>query len=129
MRAEISSSVSNSAGSTTTPSRSLVMFDCHAHLTDISLRGRIDEILAEAEAAGVTGIITVSESLEDAEEVRTLLCETYHHENVGSLENEAYGRYGMFPCLRHPCDPNCHASIDYPCRGSVPSAERMTQTK
>lgn len=49
------------------------MFDCHAHLTDSSLRDGLDERLAEAEAAGVTGIVTVSESLEDANQVLVLL--------------------------------------------------------
>lgn len=46
------------------------MFDCHAHLTDSSLREGIDVILTEAEAAGVTGIVTVSESIDDAAQVR-----------------------------------------------------------
>lgn len=45
------------------------MIDCHAHLTDHSLRDGLDERLSDAEAAGVTGIVTVSESLEDAHEV------------------------------------------------------------
>lgn len=45
------------------------MFDCHAHLTDPSLIKGLDDILAEAEAAGVTGIVSVSETLEDAVQV------------------------------------------------------------
>lgn len=45
------------------------MFDCHAHLTDASFKDQLDECLAEAEAAGVTGIVAVSESLEDASQV------------------------------------------------------------
>lgn len=45
------------------------MFDCHAHLTDPSLREGLDDILAEAEAAGVSGIVSVSETLEDAVQV------------------------------------------------------------
>lgn len=45
------------------------MFDCHAHLTDPSLAEGLDDILAEAEAAGVTGIVSVSETLEDAVQV------------------------------------------------------------
>lgn len=45
------------------------MFDCHAHLTDPSFAEGLDEALAQAEAVGVIGIITVSESLEDAGKV------------------------------------------------------------
>lgn len=45
------------------------MFDCHAHLTDSSLIDELDEHLVGAEAAGVTGIVSVSESLEDANQV------------------------------------------------------------
>ncbi|CAN0520624.1 unnamed protein product, partial [Scytosiphon promiscuus] len=45
------------------------MFDCHAHLTDPSLVEGLGDILAEAEAAGVTGIVSVSETLEDAVQV------------------------------------------------------------
>ena len=48
------------------------MFDCHAHLTDPSLRDRLDERLVEAEAAGVRGIVVVSESLDDALQVSSL---------------------------------------------------------
>lgn len=47
------------------------MFDCHAHLTDPSMREGLDERLAEAEAAGVTGIVVVSESVGDAVQVYT----------------------------------------------------------
>lgn len=46
------------------------MFDCHAHLTDPSLMEGLDGYLAEAEAAGVAGIVTVSESVDDATKVR-----------------------------------------------------------
>lgn len=45
------------------------MFDCHAHLTDPSFAEGLDEALVQAEAVGVIGIITVSESLEDAGKV------------------------------------------------------------
>ena len=47
----------------------LPMFDCHAHLTDPSLITGLDGMLAEAEAVGVTGIVSVSETLEDAVQV------------------------------------------------------------
>lgn len=50
------------------------MFDCHAHLTDPSFAEGLDEALAQAEAVGVTGIITVSESLEDAGQVHCIYC-------------------------------------------------------
>lgn len=57
------------------------MLDCHAHLTDPSLQDGLDERLAEAEAEGVTGIVTVSETLEDAHEVQASpkLTPTFHH--------------------------------------------------
>lgn len=45
------------------------MLDCHAHLTDPSFAEGLDEVLEQAEAVGVTGIITVSESLVDAKQV------------------------------------------------------------
>lgn len=48
------------------------MFDCHAHLTDAAFGEGLDEALAQAEAVGVIGIITVSESLEDAGKVFAL---------------------------------------------------------
>lgn len=49
------------------------MFDCHAHLTDPSLGEGLDKRLAEAEEAGVIGIVTVSESLEDAVQVHKII--------------------------------------------------------
>lgn len=49
------------------------MFDCHAHLTDPSLGQDLDNHLAEAEEAGVIGIVTVSESLEDAVQVHKIV--------------------------------------------------------
>lgn len=52
------------------------LFDCHTHLTDLLLSEELDHRLAEAEAVGVTGIVTVSESLEDANQVGVLLL---HH--------------------------------------------------
>lgn len=49
------------------------MFDCHAHLTDPSLGEGLENRLAEAEEAGVIGIVTVSESLEDAVQVHKIV--------------------------------------------------------
>ncbi|MCB9838299.1 MAG: TatD family hydrolase [Phycisphaeraceae bacterium] len=42
------------------------MIDTHCHLTFDNFRGRVDEILAGAEAVGVTGAITVSTTSESA---------------------------------------------------------------
>lgn len=47
------------------------MFDCHAHLTEPLLVESLERILGEAEAAGVAGIVTVSESIEDAVQVHS----------------------------------------------------------
>ena len=52
------------------------MIDTHCHLTFPDFAGRMDEVLEEARAAGVTGAITISTTHRDAEAVR-LLAETY----------------------------------------------------
>lgn len=62
--------VFSTAVSTLVAALPAVMFDCHAHLTDSSLAEGLRQTLLEAEAAGVTGIVAVSESLEDAVPVR-----------------------------------------------------------
>jgi TatD DNase family protein len=42
------------------------MLDTHCHLTFDQYRGRVDEVLADAAAAGVRGVITVSTTPDDA---------------------------------------------------------------
>jgi len=41
-------------------------FDSHAHLTDVSFAGELDDVLARAADAGVAGIVTIASNLEDA---------------------------------------------------------------
>eukprot|EP00752_Nemacystus_decipiens_P002492 g2343.t1 len=74
------------------------MFDCHAHLTDPSFAEGLDEALAHAEAVGVIGIITVSESLEDAGKVIDL-CTRINNDDT-SCRN---GRLRIHPAIgMHP---------------------------
>ncbi len=42
------------------------MFDSHCHLTDERFAGEVDEVLARAHAAGVSGVVTIASDLEDA---------------------------------------------------------------
>ena len=42
------------------------LIDSHAHLTDESLMGMIDAVLARARAAGVERIITIAQDTADA---------------------------------------------------------------
>jgi len=42
------------------------LIDCHAHLGDAVFDADRDEVLQRARAAGVTGVVTVGETLEDA---------------------------------------------------------------
>lgn len=59
----------------------LIMFDCHAHLSDPSFGEGLDEALVQAEAVGVIGIIAVSESLEDAVKVYRVCVSNILHLN------------------------------------------------
>ena len=42
------------------------MIDSHCHLTDPRLRNQLGEVLARAQTAGVTRMITIGTDLEDA---------------------------------------------------------------
>jgi TatD DNase family protein len=52
--------------------RGIALFDAHAHLADAAFENDLDEVLARAAAAGVTGILAVCESLDDAARILTL---------------------------------------------------------
>ncbi len=49
------------------------VIDTHCHLTFPDFAGRIDEVLAEARALGVTGAITISTTSGDGEAIRNVL--------------------------------------------------------
>ena len=42
------------------------MFDTHCHLTDERFTGEVDDVLARARQAGVTGVVTIASDLDDA---------------------------------------------------------------
>ncbi len=42
------------------------MFDSHCHLTDERFAGEVEDVLARAHAAGVSGVVTIASDLEDA---------------------------------------------------------------
>ena len=48
------------------------MIDCHAHLADPVFDADRGEVLARARAAGVTGVVTVGETLDDARRILEL---------------------------------------------------------
>src|SRR6476646_8891946 len=57
----------------------LPMIDTHCHLTDPRLQSQLPDVLARASAAGVTRMITIGTSLEDAQSCLEL-CK--NHQNV-----------------------------------------------
>ncbi|CAB1112356.1 unnamed protein product [Ectocarpus sp. CCAP 1310/34] len=73
-----------------------VMFDCHAHLTDSSLAEGLHQTLLEAEAAGVTGIVAVSESLDDATPV-VELCASINDDASRCRKLRLHPSIGMHP--------------------------------
>ena len=54
------------------------MIDTHCHLTFPEFAGRIDEVMADAAAAGVTGAITISTESRDAQ-AALLTAENHPH--------------------------------------------------
>ncbi|CAM9759094.1 unnamed protein product [Ectocarpus sp. 6 AP-2014] len=72
------------------------MFDCHAHLTDSSLAEGLQQTLLEAEAAGVTGIVAVSESLDDATPV-VELCASINDDASRCRKLRLHPSIGMHP--------------------------------
>lgn len=57
------------------------MFDSHCHLTDDRFAGDVDDVLARAWAAGLTGLVTVASDAADADAAHQL---ALHHTRVHS---------------------------------------------
>lgn len=86
------------------------MIDTHCHLTFEHYAGRVSDVLADARAAGVRGVITVSTSSADCEKSLAL---AHAHENLWCTA-------GVHPLYSHEqidwtivkqvaCDPRCVA--------------------
>jgi Tat protein secretion system quality control protein TatD with DNase activity len=74
---------------------SVLMFDCHAHLTAADLQPDLQALLFEAQSSGVQGIIAVSEGAHDAEAV-IALC-TAHSKKADFNSLNLHPAIGMHP--------------------------------
>ncbi len=74
------------------------MFDTHCHLTFPDLEGGVDRVLADAEAAGVRGVITIATTTEEIPRVVAL---AERHPNV-------WAAAGVHPLYAHQAPPGGH---------------------
>ena len=77
------------------------MIDTHCHLTFSDFAGQVPEVIREARAAGVTGLITISTTAQDAEDA---LFVAQQHDRV-------WCSAGVHPLYADRCDPSDWAAI------------------
>jgi TatD DNase family protein len=96
------------------------MFDSHCHLTDSRFADDLDDVLARAWAAGLTGIVTIASDASDADVAWTLAGGTPHPVHRRRAPPRRRSRHGR--------GPGSASATLLACRTSWPSARPASTT-